>query len=139
MMGSGTRRFFRGIFGLVALIAVAWASAEEQPKWKLTVVDSELAAFEAVQLHAKDEGWLLTCRMRVKSLKLIAPISEVEFEGLDAAEEAIWKSTHTVRRKDFGAAYGGGRNQFLRVFLKDIPAGVVEVKLIYGSEEEAES
>ncbi len=139
MTGSGTRCFFRGIFWLAALVAVALAPAEEQPKWKLTVVESESAAFEAVQLHAKDEGWLLTCRMRVKSLKLIAPISEVEFEGVDAAKEVIWESAHTVRRKDFGAAYGGGRNQFLRIFLKDIPAGVVEVKLIYGAEEETES
>ncbi len=137
----------RGIIGSITIVlALALATlgnAKEEPEWEFTVKESNLATFEAVLLHPKEENWLLTCRMRVKSLKLVPRVSEVELVGLAAVEEGeveevVWEKSHTVRRKDFEAAYGGGRSQFVRVFLRDIPENVVEVQLRYGSEEGAE-
>ncbi|MDQ8185850.1 hypothetical protein [Pelagicoccus sp. SDUM812002] len=138
MRGLGIRSVFRGVVAVAALLAVSFVRAEEKPAWDITVSENELATFEAVQLHPKEKGWLLTCRMRVKSLNFIEPISEIDFVGLNVEEEEVWEKSHTVRRKDFDAAYGGGRNQFLRVFLNGVPAEVVTVELRYGLEEHSE-
>lgn len=136
MRGMGIGGIFRGMAVVAALFAVTFLVAEEKPDWELTVMESELAAFEAVLLHPKEDGWLLTCRMRVKSLKLVPRVSQIEFKGVDTEEEVVWDKSHTIRSKDFEAAYGGGRSQFVRVFIKDVPANVVEVQLHYGSEDE---
>lgn len=143
MRGMGIRNFIGGITIVLALGLATLANAKEEPEWEFTVQESKLAAFEAVLLHPKEDNWLLTCRMRVKSLKLVPRVSEVELVGLaeveeGAEEEVVWEKSHTIRRKDFEAAYGGGRSQFVRVFLRDIPENVVEVQLRYGSEEGAE-
>lgn len=135
-MKSGVRGLYRGLILGLAVLAVGLARAEETPAWEFEIVESEVATFEGVALHPKEEGWLLTTRMRVKSLRLIAPISQLEFKGIDAAEEVVWEKSHTIRRKDFEAAYGGGRELFVRVFLKEVPEDVVLVKLHYGDEEE---
>lgn len=126
------------ILALGALIVFS-AQAEEKPSWEFKIADSEVAAFEAAQFHEKEDAWLLTFRMRVKSLKLVKPISELEFEGFDASEEVVWEKSHTIRRTDFEAAFGGGRSQFVRVFLKDVPSEVTLVRLTYGVDEESES
>lgn len=128
--------------GLLALclacFSVVTLQAEETPPWEFKVAETEAAMFEAPQLFSKDFGWLLTFRMRVKSLSLIKPISEITFRGYDAEKEVVWEKEHTIRRKDFEAAYGGGRSQFVRVLLKDVPDEVVLVQLHYGDEEETE-
>ncbi|MBD5778770.1 hypothetical protein IEN85_04655 [Pelagicoccus sp. NFK12] len=137
MRNLGVWRTFRLLAGLLAIGGAALLTAEEQPDWELNVMESKLAMFEAPQLHPKEDAWLFTCRMRVKSLNLIPHISKIEFKGVDAEEEVVWEKSHTIRRKDFEAAYGGGRSQFVRVFIRDVPANVKEVQLHYGSEEEA--
>lgn len=142
MMGMCIRGFLRGTAFAAVLGLAVFTDAREKPNWEIEVDESKLATFEAVTLHPKEGDWLLTCRMRVKSLKLISRISEIEFVGLGATvegeeEEVLWEKSHTVRRKDFEAAYGGGRSQFVRVFLREVPADVVEVRLRYGFEEEA--
>lgn len=139
MRGMGIRGLLTKIVAGLALSVATLAVAEEkQPEWKFTVEESALADFEAVQFHPKDDGWLMTCRMRVKSLKLVAPISELEFIGVDAADEEVWDESHTIRRKDFEAAYGGGRSQFVRVLLREVPADVVELRLQYGPVDDSE-
>ncbi len=135
-MGTGIGSIFRGMVAVAAVLAATFATAEEKPAWVLEVAECKIADFEAVTLHPKEKGWLLTFRMRLKSLNLIEPISQIEFVGLDAAEEEVWEKSHTVRSKDFTAAYGGGRNLFVRVYLKDVPADVAKVELRYGQEEE---
>lgn len=121
-----------------ALTFCGLAFGESQPVWELEILDSEKALFEAAKLHPKAEGWLLTCRMRVKSLSLIAPISKLELWGLDGAKEKAWEKSVTIRRKDFDAAYGGGRSQFLRILIKDLPDEVERVQLRYEVDEKVE-
>lgn len=139
MRELGIRYFIQAWALGVAVLFSSFAEAEEKPVWELEVTESKLATFEAVQLHPKENGWLMTCRMRVKSLRLIAPISQLEFKGIDAAEEEVWEKSHTIRRKDFEAAYGGGRSLFVRVFLNDVPDEVSLVELTYGEEDESEA
>ncbi|MDQ8182432.1 hypothetical protein QEH57_17300 [Pelagicoccus sp. SDUM812005] len=139
MKGKGVWSVLRGVAAAASLWMAASAVAEDQPEWELTVAETNTqAVFEAVKLHPKEDAWLLTCRMRVKSLNLIPRVSEIEFKGVDAEEEVVWEHSHTIRSKDFEAAYGGGRSQFVRVFLRDVPPAVAEVQLHYLSEEESE-
>lgn len=139
MKGVGILGVSRRLFAGVALVAACLAYGEEAPAWDFKVKESELAMFEGTQLHAKDGDWLMTCRMRVKSLNLLSPISKLEFKGFDGKDEVVWEDSRTIRRKDFTAAYGGGREQFVRAFLKDVPEEVVRVELHYGDSEEDEA
>lgn len=130
-------RFGLGLITIcLACFSVASAQVEEKPDWEFDIAETELALFEAPQFFSKDYGWLLTFRMRVKSLSLVKPISEITFRGYDEEEAVVWEEEHTIRRKDFEAAYGGGRSQFVRVLLKDVPSEVVLLKLHYGDEDE---
>lgn len=136
MKGKGIQIIFSGVLLWLACVAPAFSQAQDsQPPWVFEVEEGGLADFEVPQLHAKDNAWLFTCRMRVKSLNLVSPISELEFKGYNAAEEVVWEKSHTIRRKDFGAAYGGGRSQFVRALISDVPTEVVLLKLRYGAVE----
>lgn len=144
---KGFRLFgFLRLVGLCfGLLSASCLFAGAEPEWELVVVESDKALFEGQQLHAKEgEAWLLTVRMRVKSLKLIPPISKLEFAGKVVTEseedvdEVVWTKSHTIRRKDFEAAYGGGRSQFVRVYLRGIPPEVNAVEMSYLKEEESE-
>lgn len=112
------------------------AVAEEKPTWAFDTADSEIVLYEAPQFHLKEYGWLLTFRLRVKSLKLVAPIAHVTLTGYDREEEEVWETEHIIRRDDYEAAYGGGRSQFVRVLLKDVPAEVLTMELSYSGDEE---
>ena len=144
MKESGRFRIIKAIFAGLAFALSGALYAEEQPGWTFEIIESDKAIFEAEQFHAKDGAWLLTFRMRVKSLSLIPPISRIEFEGKIAAEsedeeaEVVWTKSHTIRRKDFNAAYGGGRSQFVRVFFKDVPPELTSMEMSYLKVEEAE-
>ena len=140
MRGKGFWRCFRQIAGVLALGVVPLLVAEDQPDWKLVVAESnQVATFEGVKLHAKEgNAWLLTCRMRVSSSKAVPPLSQIEFRGLDADGETVWKKSHTIRSRDFEGAFGGGASQFVRVFIRDVPGSVTEVQLRYGAEEDPE-
>lgn len=144
MRGLGGLRVYTLVFAGLALAFAGALFAEERPQWEFEILESDKASFEVPQFHAKDEAWLLTFRMRVKSLNMVPPISQIVFEGKVLAEsdeeedEVVWTKSHTIRRKDFEAAYGGGRSQFVRVFLKDVPTEVTLVEMSYLKEEEAE-
>jgi len=145
MQGTGLFRVIRVSSLFLALAVVGQLLAAEQPEWDFEILDCEKADFEAHKLHAKEAGdWLLTFRMRVKSLNLIPPISKIEFEGKVEAEseededKVVWTKSYTIRRNKFEAAYGGGRSQFVRVFLKDVPNEVTLVEMSYLKEEEPE-
>ncbi|MBC2606654.1 hypothetical protein [Pelagicoccus albus] len=118
------------------IISIAGVRAQEAPVWSFEIADSEKAFFEGEAFHKKDDGWLLTCRMRVKSKRMIAPVSKVEFEGYDEAEEVVWEKSYTVRRKDFDTAYNGGDELFMRVFMRNVPKEVVAVEMSYLKEDE---
>ncbi|MBK1878794.1 hypothetical protein [Pelagicoccus mobilis] len=144
MKGSGRLRAVRAAFLSLALAFAGLGFSQGQPDWAFEILESKKAMFEADQLHAKEGDWLLTFRMRVKSLKMVPPISKIEFEGKivseeeDVEDEIVWTKSHTIRRKDFEAAYGGGRSQFVRVFLRDVPAEVTLVEMSYLKEEDSE-
>lgn len=145
MKGIGRFCVFNFVLAGMALLLAGYAAASERPEWEFSILESERAQFEAAKFHEREDGsWLLTFRMRAKSLKLVPPISKIEFEGKvlaeeeDAEDEVVWTESLTIRRKDFEAAYGGGRSQFVRFFFKDVPPEVALVEMSYFRAEESE-
>lgn len=136
MRKMGVWSFFRMTLGMAALAVASLLVAEEKPDWEVTVADDNLAAFEGIALHPKENAWLLTCRMKVSSSSIVSPVSQIELKGVDKEEEVVWEKSHTIRRRDFEGAFGGGQSQFVRIFIRDVPVEVVEVRLHYGSKDE---
>lgn len=139
ILGRRARQAFVLISGLVSW-AVAWG--QSGPAWEFEAEEHDVVVFENTEWHAKDFGWLMTCRIRVKSSVLVKHVTQVVFEGYAEkdGEEVIWSKEKVVRRKDFTSAYGGGDEQFLRVLFKEVPADVAFIKMRFdnGDEEDAE-
>jgi len=120
---------------LAAALSLASAAlqAEESPPWTFKPIEHEVVMVENPEWHAKEDGWLFTCRLRVKSTNLVKPIAHVELEGFltKDAEEPVWTQRKVIRRKDFEPTYGGGDAQFVRVLVRDAPAGLGYVTLSF--------
>jgi hypothetical protein len=125
-----------GPAALACLLVTHLAGAAEAPSWEFEIAESEVVTFETAQWHEKEYGWLLTCRIVTPSTNLLQPVVSLELEGLNAADEVVWKRSKSLRRKDFDTAMGGRDSYFARVLLSDLPPEIVKVVMRLDNGEE---
>jgi len=123
------------LFGIL-LSGAPLVYGEAAPEWEVETETGSGLFIAGVSRHAKDYGWLLTFRLKLRSKSIAKPVSHVILEAYDRDEELLWDKRHLVRRRDFEGDIGGGSSQFVRVLLKDLPEETAVVRLSYGAETE---
>ena len=129
--------------GMKAALAV-WAFyvfafvGKADPIEGIKYLDSEKVFIKIPKWHEKDDGaWLFTCRLEAAAERLVKPVAHLHFysaKGEGEEIEILWEKTAIVRRNKFDKSYGSRKANFVRVFLKELPADLESLTIEFKNE-----